>query len=140
MSALLEIRGLSLRYPNAHGAFEALSDLDLEVAAGQCVGLVGESGAGKTALLLAILGLLPPQARLAGSIRYRGTELIGLSTARFNEIRGARISMVFQDPMSALNPYMRVIDQLVEGDRLQFEAQRTRMDPRQLEQVIDEPG
>jgi ABC-type glutathione transport system ATPase component len=135
MSALLEIRGLSLRYPNAHGSFEALCDLDLEVSAGQCVGLVGESGAGKTALLLAILGLLPAQARLAGSIRYRGTELIGLSTARFNEIRGARISMVFQDPMSALNPYMRVIDQLIEVPRVHGRVSRRAAEQRALEML-----
>jgi ABC-type glutathione transport system ATPase component len=115
---LLQIRNLNVSYPGAHGRFTALSELNLELSAGECLGLVGESGSGKTALLLAILGLLPAHAAVRGSICYRGGELLGLEAARLNAIRGARIAMVFQDPMSALNPYMRVIDQLSEVPRV----------------------
>jgi len=115
---ILQIRDLNVSYPGAHGCFTVLSELNLEVSAGECLGVVGESGSGKTALLLAILGLLPKHAAVRGSICYRGGELLGLEAARLNAIRGARIAMVFQDPMSALNPYMRVIDQLSEVPRV----------------------
>jgi ABC-type glutathione transport system ATPase component len=113
-AALLQIRDLSIVYPSARGNVTAVRDLSLEVAAGECLGLVGESGSGKTALLLAILGLLPRSAQVHGSIRYSGRELLGLPSRQFSDIRGTRIAMVFQDSLSALNPYMRVLDQLSE--------------------------
>jgi oligopeptide transport system ATP-binding protein len=96
---------------------------------------VGESGSGKTALLLAILGLLPSHARVRGSIRYRGSELLELDAARLNDIRGAHIAMVFQDPMSALNPYMRVIDQLSEVPRVHGGMSRRAAEQRALEML-----
>src|ERR1700690_4299490 len=111
---LLQVRALGVHYAGAQGAVDAISELDFELAAGECLGLVGESGSGKTALLLAIMGLLSSQAQLRGSIRFCGTELLGLAAPALNALRGARIAMVFQDPMSALNPYLRVIDQLSE--------------------------
>jgi ABC-type glutathione transport system ATPase component len=133
--ALLQIRDLSVSYPGAHGRFTALCELNLEVSAGECLGLVGESGSGKTALLLAILGLLSSHARVRGSIRYRGGELLGLEAARLNAIRGARIAMVFQEPMSALNPYMRVIDQLSEVPRVHGGMSRRNARLRALEML-----
>jgi ABC-type dipeptide/oligopeptide/nickel transport system ATPase component len=133
--ALLQIRDLSVSYPTAQGSFPALCELNLEVSPGECVGLVGESGSGKTALLLAILGLLPSHAHVRGSIRYRGSELLGLDAARLNDIRGAHIAMVFQDPMSALNPYMRVIDQLSEVPRVHGGMSRRAAEQRALEML-----
>jgi len=130
---LLQVRNLSVRYPMARGTVEAVSDLSLDLAAGECLGLVGESGSGKTALLLAILGLLPPRTQLAGSIRYRGTQLLGLAPAALEALRGARIAMVFQDPLSALNPYLRVIDQLSEVSRVHRGASRRAAEQRALE-------
>jgi ABC-type dipeptide/oligopeptide/nickel transport system ATPase component len=112
--AVLQIRGLSIRHDTPGGSVTAVDGVDLDIEAGECLGVVGESGSGKTQLLLSILGLLPPQARLGGSVRYRGTELLGLPADQLNRIRGARIAMIFQDPMTALNPYLRVIDQLRE--------------------------
>jgi len=132
---LLQIRDLSVSYPGAHGRFTALCELNLEVSAGECLGLVGESGSGKTALLLAILGLLPAHASVRGSIRYRGGELLGLEAARLNAIRGARIAMVFQEPMSALNPYMRVIDQLSEVPHVHGGMSRRKARQRALEML-----
>jgi len=117
-ATLLQLSGLRLQYATRAGTLEALAGIDLEIRTGECVGIVGESGSGKTALLLSILGLLPPAARIAGSIRYRGLELLGLRAAELNRIRGTRIAMVFQDPMSALNPCMRIIDQLSEVSRV----------------------
>jgi len=133
--ALLQIRSLSLDYPTARGAFPALHEFDLDLAAGECLGIVGESGSGKTGLLLAIMGLLARSARVTGSIRYRGQELLGLEPSRLNAIRGARISMVFQDPMSALNPYMRVLDQLSEIPRVHGGMARRAAERRALEML-----
>ena len=133
--ALLQVRDLSLDFPSAQGHFAALSGLSLEVSAGECLGLVGESGSGKSALLLAILGLLPRNARLRGSIRYRGAELLGLPAAALNQIRGARIALVVQEPMSALNPYMRVIDQLSEVPRVHAGMSRHAAEQRALEMI-----
>ena len=110
----LRIRGLSVSYATDHGRIEAVRDIDLEVVAGEFLGIVGESGSGKTQLLLSILGLCAPRAELRGSIRYRGQELLQLGTAALNQVRGNRISMVFQDPMTALNPYLRVGRQISE--------------------------
>jgi oligopeptide transport system ATP-binding protein len=112
--ATLEIRGLSVGYRSDHGLIEAVRDVDLDVAAGEFLGIVGESGSGKTQLLLSVLGLSAPGATLRGSVRYRGQELLGLGTGALNEVRGNRISMVFQDPMTALNPYLRVGRQITE--------------------------
>jgi oligopeptide transport system ATP-binding protein len=112
--APLRIRGLSICYPSDHGRIEAVRDIDLDVAAGEFLGIVGESGCGKTQLLLSVLGLSAPRAELRGSIRYREQELLGLGSAALNQIRGNRISMVFQDPMTALNPYLRIGRQITE--------------------------
>jgi ABC-type dipeptide/oligopeptide/nickel transport system ATPase component len=117
-TSLLEIRALTVGYSTPQGAVSAVAGVDLDIGAGECVGIVGESGSGKTQLLLSILGLLPPQARVSGSVRYRGTELLGLNASALNRIRGARIAVVFQDPMTALNPYLRVSEQLAEVARL----------------------
>jgi ABC-type microcin C transport system duplicated ATPase subunit YejF len=146
--ALLQIRSLALHYPSPGGQVQplepALAGVDLDVAAGECLGLVGESGSGKTAILLSILGLLPPDARLSGSIRFHGAELAGMSSRQLNQIRGTRIAMIFQDPMSALNPYMRIIDQLSEVPRVHGGLSRRDAGQRALEMLeavhISEPG
>jgi len=117
-AAPLQIRGLSIGYPSDHGRIQAVRDIDLDVAAGEFLGIVGESGSGKTQLLLAVLGLSAPRAELRGSIRYRGQELLGLDSAALNQVRGNRISMVFQDPMTALNPYLRIGRQITEVVRV----------------------
>ena len=114
---LLEIRGLSISYPSDHGLIEAVRDVNLTLSEGECLGLVGESGSGKSQLLLAILGLSAPRAQIRGSIRYRGQELLGLSANELNQVRGKCIGMVFQDPMTALNPYLRVGLQITEALR-----------------------
>jgi oligopeptide transport system ATP-binding protein len=110
----LQIRGLSVSYATDHGRIEAVRAVDIDAVAGEFLGIVGESGAGKTQLLLSILGLSAARAEVRGSIRYRGRELLNLDTAAFNQVRGNCISMVFQDPMTALNPYLRVGRQITE--------------------------
>jgi oligopeptide/dipeptide ABC transporter ATP-binding protein len=116
VAALLEVRDLAVRYHLGAGPpVQALDEVNLDVAEGEAVGLLGESGCGKTTLLLAILGLLPPAARvLRGSARFRGRDLFGLGERERRAVRGAAISIVFQDPMLALNPVRRVGWQVAE--------------------------
>ncbi|WP_410823860.1 ABC transporter ATP-binding protein [Methylobacterium oryzisoli] len=102
--ALLAIRDLSVAY----GGVPALAGLDLAIARGETLALVGESGSGKSQAALAVMGLLPEAARVSGSARFDGTELIGLARPALDRIRGARIGMVFQEPMSALDPLFPV--------------------------------
>jgi oligopeptide transport system ATP-binding protein len=111
---LLQIRALSVTYQSPRGSIGALRAVDLELIPGECLAVVGESGSGKTQLLLSILGLTGSAASLSGSIRYRGRELLGLSADALNAVRGGRIGMVFQDPVTALNPYLRIGIQITE--------------------------
>jgi oligopeptide transport system ATP-binding protein len=133
--APLRIRGLSVGYPTDHGHIEAVRAVDLDVEAGEFLGIVGESGSGKTQLLLSILGLSAPHARLTGSIRYRDQELLQLGGSALNQIRGDRISMVFQDPMTALNPYLRIGRQITEVLRVHRHASARDAERRAIEML-----
>jgi oligopeptide transport system ATP-binding protein len=131
----LRIRGLSVSYRSERGRIEAVRNVDLDLAAGEFLGIVGESGSGKTQLLLSILGLSAPRAELRGSIRYREQELLGLGSAALNQVRGDRISMVFQDPMTALNPYLRVGRQITEVLRVHRGASARAAEQRAIEML-----
>ena len=115
MPPLLDLRNLSIEFATAQGMLTAVRDVSFQIKAGEVLGLVGESGSGKSVTALAILRLLPPQARLHGSIQFRGEDLLALPEAEMRHIRGAGISMIFQEPMTALNPVMRVGDQIAEA-------------------------
>ncbi len=106
--SLLCISSLGVRY----GEDAVVDEVSFSVNEGESVGLVGESGSGKTQTALAVLGLLPPNASVSGSIVFDGEELQGAGEKRLNQIRAQRISMVFQDPMLALNPYLRIGEQI----------------------------
>ncbi len=108
--SLLEVRDLSIRYGDA----AVVEQLGFSVSRGESVGLVGESGSGKSQTALAVMGLLPRQARVTGSIRFAGTELVGAPQQTLDTLRARRIGMVFQDPLQALNPYLRIGRQLRE--------------------------
>ncbi len=110
-AALVEIRGLAVAFDGQ----PALRGIDLAVAPGEAVGLVGESGCGKSVTWLAALGLLPARARVGGSVRIDGTELIGAPAATLDRVRGGRIAMIFQDPASSLNPVHRIGRQIAEA-------------------------
>jgi len=111
---LLAMSGLVLEYAQAGTRTRVLHGIDLELRRGECLGIVGESGSGKSQLLLALLGLSGPGAHVSGSVRYRGTELLGAPPALLRTLRGRRIAIVFQDALSALNPYLRIGAQLTE--------------------------
>ena len=110
---LLDVQHLSVSF--GHGA-PAVDDVSFQVAAGETLGVVGESGSGKSVTAFSILRLLQPPGRITGgAIRFEGRDLLALSEAEMREVRGARISLIFQEPMTALNPVMRVGDQIAEA-------------------------
>jgi peptide/nickel transport system ATP-binding protein len=127
--ALLALAGLTVSFdgvPVLHG-------IDLTVAKGEALGLVGESGSGKSVTWLAALGLLPAKAKVRGSVRLDGAELIGAAPATLDRVRGGRVAMIFQDPASALNPVLKIGRQLGEalalhrgltGSAIRHEARR----------------
>jgi len=112
---LLDVLNLRIVFATAHGAVAAVRDVGFTIDAGEVLGLVGESGSGKSVSALAILRLLPPQAGIQGSVQFSGKDLLALPEAAMRRIRGAGISMIFQEPMTALNPSMRVGDQIAEA-------------------------
>jgi peptide/nickel transport system ATP-binding protein len=116
--SLLEVDRLRVTLQTARGPADALRDVSFSMARGDTVGLIGESGCGKSITALALMGLLPEGAVVAGSMRLQGRELVGLDEAALCELRGNRIGMVFQEPMTALNPLHTVGRQIGESLRL----------------------
>ncbi len=115
--ALLEVRDLRVSFPTADGVVQAVRGLDLTVEAGTTLAIVGESGSGKSVATQSITGLVRG-GRVTGSARFDGTELIGASERALRQVRGERIGMIFQDPLSSLHPYYPVGWQIVEMIRL----------------------
>ncbi len=113
--SLLEVRDLMVTFPTETERVAAVRGLNYHVDAGEVVALVGESGAGKSAGAMAVVGLLPEYAEVTGSVRLHGDELLGLSDERMSRVRGKAIGTVFQDPMSALTPVYTVGDQIAEA-------------------------
>jgi oligopeptide transport system ATP-binding protein len=114
MAAVLEVEGLTTRFATPEGEVAAVSEVSFAIEEGAAVGVVGESGSGKTQLFLSLMGLLAGNGRCTGSARFRGQELLGLRARELNEIRGVRLAMIFQDPMTSLNPYLRISRQMTE--------------------------
>ena len=113
-SALLEVRDLSVRFNSRGREVHAVDKVSYSVEPGQTLAVIGESGSGKTVSARAIMGLLPEGTNVSGSARFQGAELIGLGERRLRAYRGARISMVFQDPARSLHPTMRIGNQITE--------------------------
>jgi peptide/nickel transport system ATP-binding protein len=113
---LLEIRDLRTRFATDEGEFNAVDGVSLSLEAGRTLGVVGESGCGKSMTALSIMGLVPPPGRIVGGeIRFEGVDLLKLSAAEMRELRGNTLSMIFQEPMTSLNPAFTVGAQIVEG-------------------------
>ncbi len=111
---ILSVQNLCVSLETEQGQVEALRSLNFDMQRGEKIGLIGESGCGKSLTALAIMGLLPLRSKLAGSIKLNGTELIGMSDADMCKIRGARMGMIFQEPMTALNPLQTIWQQIAE--------------------------
>ena len=113
--AVIQIRNLTVNFPSEAGTVQAVRDLSLDIRAGEVLGLVGESGSGKSVTSLSMIGLLPPTARVTGEILYGGKNLLQLSDEDMSAFRGSDIAMVFQDPLSALNPVRTIGHQIAEA-------------------------
>ncbi|HQZ35400.1 MAG TPA: ABC transporter ATP-binding protein [Ilumatobacteraceae bacterium] len=111
---LLSLKDLRVTFQTMNGKVSAVRGVDLDVAPGEMVGVVGESGSGKSVTFLGIMGLLPNSAITSGSATVDGIELVGAANSTMRKVRGKKIAMIFQDPLSALNPVYRVGDQIVE--------------------------
>jgi oligopeptide transport system ATP-binding protein len=112
--SLLQINNLSVTFDGEDGPVHAVNELSLSIDKGETLGIVGESGSGKSQTAFSIMGLLAPNGRTQGSIRFDGQEILGAKPKLLNKIRAERIAMIFQDPMTSLNPYMRISDQMAE--------------------------
>ncbi|HVH24602.1 MAG TPA: ABC transporter ATP-binding protein, partial [Pseudonocardia sp.] len=121
---LLTVSDLSVDFPTEDGVVHAVRHVSFEVRPGEVLGIVGESGCGKSVSAQAIMGLLPRTAEVAGSIRFRGRELVGLAEKDWEAVRGDDIGMIFQDPMSSLNPVYTVGWQLAEAYLAHHEVSR----------------
>src|SRR5436305_360407 len=114
--ALLEVQDLQTRFLTDDGIVKAVSGVSFEVESGQTLGIVGESGSGKSVTFLTVMGLIDPrQAQMSGSVRFDGEEILGLSGSKLRTIRGRRMGMIFQDPMTSLNPVKKIGWQLEEA-------------------------
>ncbi|MDQ1745398.1 MAG: glutathione transport system ATP-binding protein [Pseudonocardiales bacterium] len=132
-SPLLEVSDLTVSFGSEAGPVRAVRGVSYTVRPGETLAIVGESGSGKSVSSLAVMGLLPSSAVVTGSIRFKGTELLGLNDRRLSKLRGSGISMVFQDPLSALTPVYTIGDQIAEAVRIHQEVSKNQAHARAVE-------
>ena len=109
---VLEVRGLSIAFPDQHGDVDIVDNVSFCVRPGETMGLVGESGCGKSITSMAVMGLLPPTARITGEIAFKGADILAMTPAEHNALRGHEMSMIYQDALSSLNPSMLIRSQM----------------------------
>ena len=131
---VLSVRDLKVEFPTDDGVVKAVDGVTFEVREAETLGIVGESGSGKSVTSMSILGLLPKSANISGSINFRGTELLDLGEKQLREVRGAKIAMIFQDALAALNPVFTVGDQIAEA----IEVHDDKIDKKELRERVVE--
>ncbi|MER7539706.1 ABC transporter ATP-binding protein [Streptomyces sp. NPDC097704] len=132
LAPLLSVRDLTVTFPTERGPVRAVDSLSFDVPPGRTLGIVGESGSGKSVTSLAVMGL-HTGAEVTGSVALDGRELIGLSERELNRLRGRRMAMIFQDPLSSLHPYYTVGEQIAEHHRVHFGSRRAAARERAVE-------
>ena len=115
--AVLSVDDLNVRFPTEDGVVHAVRGVSFDLRPGEVLGIVGESGSGKSVTSLAIMGLLPGSAQLTGSVKFRGRELLGLNDRQMSVVRGKSVAMVFQDPMTSLDPVYKIGVQIADTTR-----------------------
>ena len=132
-SPLLEVSDLTVSFGSEAGPVRAVRGVSYAVRPGETLAIVGESGSGKSVSSLAVMGLLPSNAVITGSIRFKGTEMLGLSDKKLSKLRGSGISMIFQDPLSALTPVYTIGDQIAEAVRIHQDVNKNQAHDRAVE-------
>jgi oligopeptide transport system ATP-binding protein len=112
--ALLEVKNLQVSFATPEGQVHAVNGIDFEVGEGETLAIVGESGSGKSQLVMAIMGLLASNGSASGQALFKGDDLLKKTPRALNDVRGSQIAMIFQDPMTSLNPYLTVEQQMTE--------------------------
>ncbi|MDQ1751296.1 MAG: glutathione transport system ATP-binding protein, partial [Pseudonocardiales bacterium] len=132
-SPLLEVRDLSVSFRSEAGQVNAVRGVTYTVNPGETVAIVGESGSGKSVSSLAVMGLLPSSATVTGSIRFKGQDLLSLNDRQLSKLRGSGLSMIFQDPLSALTPVYTIGDQIAEAVRIHQDVSKSQAARRAVE-------
>ena len=123
-SRLLEVKKLNVHFRTPEGELQAVRDLSFSLQQGETLGVVGESGSGKSQTMLAMMGLLAPNARAEGQVIFNGDNILNLPAAQLNRVRGPKLAMIFQDPMTSLNPFLTVERQMTEVLQIHQNASR----------------
>ena len=130
---IFEIKDFNVRFAIPDGEVRAVRNVNLAVRAGECLGVVGESGSGKSQLFLGAIGLLSQNGRATGSVMYRDEQILDAPQKALNKLRGSKITMIFQDPLTSLTPHMRIGEQIIEGIRIHQRLPRDEAEKRALE-------
>ncbi|MDE3077530.1 MAG: ABC transporter ATP-binding protein, partial [Chloroflexota bacterium] len=139
METLLSVRHLRTQFATQDGVVKAVDDVSFDVAKGETLGIVGESGSGKSVTALSIMRLVQDPGRVSGEIVFAGQDLLKFKDEQMRKVRGARIAMIFQDPMTSLNPVLTISRQLTEGLELHMKMRHKQARERAIE-LLDMVG